>query len=173
MNPAYPLVADRAEHQCEYCRAPELVFNVNSIEFFRFVIERSCPPTPQFWGTSRQDFSSKSLKLGGFRGLPGFVTAVKDFIEFTLSLTSPSRSNTLFPPPNKAAMTTPISPSPVAPATSVKATESAALILKLKQKLPFFILAKNFGTTTSNPIPSQEKSADSPRSEEPPFTIWT
>lgn len=27
MNPFYTLVADRAAHRCEYCHAPELVFN--------------------------------------------------------------------------------------------------------------------------------------------------
>ena len=27
MNPRYARVADRAEHSCEYCRAPEAVFN--------------------------------------------------------------------------------------------------------------------------------------------------
>ncbi|MEZ5577525.1 MAG: HNH endonuclease signature motif containing protein [Candidatus Competibacteraceae bacterium] len=27
MNPAYPVVSERAEHRCEYCHAPELVFN--------------------------------------------------------------------------------------------------------------------------------------------------
>lgn len=28
MNPHYPLVASRARHACEYCRAPEIVFNL-------------------------------------------------------------------------------------------------------------------------------------------------
>lgn len=28
MNPFYTLVADRAAHRCEYCHAPELVFNL-------------------------------------------------------------------------------------------------------------------------------------------------
>ena len=28
MNPNYPLVAQRARHQCEYCHAPEVIFNV-------------------------------------------------------------------------------------------------------------------------------------------------
>ncbi|HEX8680841.1 MAG TPA: HNH endonuclease signature motif containing protein [Ardenticatenaceae bacterium] len=27
-NPNYPFVAKRAEHRCEYCRAPEVIFNV-------------------------------------------------------------------------------------------------------------------------------------------------
>jgi hypothetical protein len=28
MNPNYPFVSARARHACEYCRAPELVFNL-------------------------------------------------------------------------------------------------------------------------------------------------
>jgi len=28
MNPHYPLVAERAGHRCEYCHAPEAVFNM-------------------------------------------------------------------------------------------------------------------------------------------------
>ncbi len=28
MNSAYPHVADRANHRCEYCHAPEAMFNV-------------------------------------------------------------------------------------------------------------------------------------------------
>jgi hypothetical protein len=28
MNPHYPLVAERAAHRCEYCHAPEAIFNV-------------------------------------------------------------------------------------------------------------------------------------------------
>jgi hypothetical protein len=28
MNPLYYLVADRARHRCEYCHAPESIFNV-------------------------------------------------------------------------------------------------------------------------------------------------
>jgi hypothetical protein len=28
MNPNYPLVAERAGHRCEYCHAPEAVFNM-------------------------------------------------------------------------------------------------------------------------------------------------
>ena len=27
MNPRYPMVASRAGNRCEYCRAPEVVFN--------------------------------------------------------------------------------------------------------------------------------------------------
>ncbi len=37
MNPFYHLVADRAFHRCEYCHAPELVFN------FPFEVEHIIP----------------------------------------------------------------------------------------------------------------------------------
>jgi hypothetical protein len=37
MNPHYPSVARRAGHRCEYCRAPELVFN------FPFEVEHIIP----------------------------------------------------------------------------------------------------------------------------------
>lgn len=37
MNPLYNLVADRAIHRCEYCHAPELVFN------FPFEVEHIVP----------------------------------------------------------------------------------------------------------------------------------
>jgi hypothetical protein len=29
VNPRYPVVAERAEHRCEYCRAPEAIFNLS------------------------------------------------------------------------------------------------------------------------------------------------
>ena len=37
MNPRYPAVAQRAAHRCEYCRAPEAVFN------FPFEVEHVIP----------------------------------------------------------------------------------------------------------------------------------
>ena len=37
MNPLYPAVALRAGHRCEYCRAPEAVFN------FPFEVEHITP----------------------------------------------------------------------------------------------------------------------------------
>lgn len=37
MNPFYTLVADHAAHRCEYCHAPELVFN------FPFEVEHIVP----------------------------------------------------------------------------------------------------------------------------------
>jgi hypothetical protein len=38
MNPRYPFVAARAGHRCEYCRAPEAIFN------FPFEVEHIIPP---------------------------------------------------------------------------------------------------------------------------------
>jgi hypothetical protein len=38
MNPRYPRVAQRAGHHCEYCGAPEAVFN------FAFEVEHVVPP---------------------------------------------------------------------------------------------------------------------------------
>jgi hypothetical protein len=37
MNPLYPLVAERAGYRCEYCRAPEAIFN------FPFEVEHIIP----------------------------------------------------------------------------------------------------------------------------------
>jgi hypothetical protein len=37
MNPLYPVVARRAGHRCEYCRAPEAIFN------FPFEVEHVVP----------------------------------------------------------------------------------------------------------------------------------
>lgn len=37
MNPAYGAIAERANHRCEYCQAPELVFN------FPFEVEHVIP----------------------------------------------------------------------------------------------------------------------------------
>lgn len=38
MNPRYPAVAARAAHRCEYCRAPEVIFNMP------FEVEHIIPP---------------------------------------------------------------------------------------------------------------------------------
>ncbi len=37
MNPLYPVIAERAAHRCEYCRAPEAIFN------FPFEVEHIVP----------------------------------------------------------------------------------------------------------------------------------
>lgn len=41
MNPYYTLVAQRASHRCEYCKAPEVVFN------FPFEVEHIIPLSRQ------------------------------------------------------------------------------------------------------------------------------
>ena len=41
MNPLYAPVAARAAHRCEYCRAPEVIFN------FRFEVEHIIPLFPR------------------------------------------------------------------------------------------------------------------------------
>jgi 5-methylcytosine-specific restriction endonuclease McrA len=41
MNPRYPLVAQRAGHRCEYCHAPEVIFN------FPFEVEHIIPTSRQ------------------------------------------------------------------------------------------------------------------------------
>jgi len=41
MNPRYPRVAERAGHRCEYCHAPEVIFNL------AFEVEHIVPPSQQ------------------------------------------------------------------------------------------------------------------------------
>src|SRR5438067_1645059 len=41
MNPRYPSIAHRAGHRCEYCHAPEAIFN------FSFEVEHAIPPGQQ------------------------------------------------------------------------------------------------------------------------------
>jgi hypothetical protein len=55
MNPHYPLVAQRAEHRCEYCRAPEAIFNC------RFEVEHVVP-------TSREGTDEESNLALACRG---------------------------------------------------------------------------------------------------------
>ena len=47
MNSRYGLVAERARHRCEYCRAPEVIFN------FPFEVEHIVPP--KRGGSARDD----------------------------------------------------------------------------------------------------------------------
>jgi hypothetical protein len=47
MNPRYPVVARRAAHRCEYCHAPEVIFN------FHFEIEHIQPQAEA--GTNEED----------------------------------------------------------------------------------------------------------------------
>ncbi|HEY0079165.1 MAG TPA: HNH endonuclease signature motif containing protein [Pyrinomonadaceae bacterium] len=47
MNPRYPFVSARARHACEYCRAPEIVFNL------AFEVEHITPQS--LGGTAMED----------------------------------------------------------------------------------------------------------------------
>jgi hypothetical protein len=51
MNPHYGLVAERAAHRCEYCHAPEAIFN------FAFEVEHITPSSRQ----GADDESNKAL----------------------------------------------------------------------------------------------------------------
>jgi hypothetical protein len=65
MNPRYPLVAKRAGHHCEYCRAPEALFNLS------FEVEHVVPP--------RRGGLEPVLKLRGVlrRGILAFAKAAR------------------------------------------------------------------------------------------------
>jgi hypothetical protein len=66
MNPHYALVAQRAGHRCEYCRAPEAVFN------FPFEVEHI---TPSIHGGADQEsnwaLSCRSCNLHKSDGVDG------------------------------------------------------------------------------------------------------
>lgn len=59
MNPFYSRVADRAGHRCEYCRAPEVIFN------FPFEIEHITPLSRQ--GTSSEENLTLSCRSCNLR----------------------------------------------------------------------------------------------------------
>jgi hypothetical protein len=78
MNPHYPLVAQRAAHHCEYCRAPEAVFN------FPFEVEHVIPPArggldiESNWALSCRSCNLyKSIHVEGT--FPGATTLVRLF----------------------------------------------------------------------------------------------
>jgi hypothetical protein len=68
VNPHYPLVAERAAHRCEYCHAPEAIFN------FPFEVEHIIPPLHGGRPIVRHDLPSarRALPSGAalFRALP-------------------------------------------------------------------------------------------------------
>lgn len=51
MNPSYPLVAQRAGHCCEYCHAPEAIFN------FPFEVEHIIPTSRQGSGEGESNLA--------------------------------------------------------------------------------------------------------------------
>lgn len=59
MNPLYLQVADRAGHRCEYCHAPEVIFN------FPFEVEHITPLSRQ--GTSSEENLALSCRSCNLR----------------------------------------------------------------------------------------------------------
>ncbi len=59
MNPHYAAISDRAKHRCEYCRAPELVFN------FPFEVDHIVPLSRQ--GTNDETNLSLSCRSCNLR----------------------------------------------------------------------------------------------------------
>ncbi|MCX6368941.1 MAG: HNH endonuclease [Armatimonadetes bacterium] len=68
MNAFYPLVAARAEHRCEYCRAPEIIFN------FRFEVEHIVPQASS--GTS--DLSNLALACRACNSFKSYFWSAAD-----------------------------------------------------------------------------------------------
>ena len=52
MNPNYPFVARRAKHRCEYCHAPEIVFNVAFEVDHIIPLSQNGSDTEQNWALS-------------------------------------------------------------------------------------------------------------------------
>jgi hypothetical protein len=68
MNPHYPVVAERAGHRCEYCRAPEVIFN------FPFEVEHVTPVSQQ----GADDESNLSLACRSCNLFKAAQTAARD-----------------------------------------------------------------------------------------------
>jgi hypothetical protein len=49
MNPNYPFVAGRAAHRCEYCHAPEVIFNTSFEVDHILPLHRGGEETPSNW----------------------------------------------------------------------------------------------------------------------------
>jgi hypothetical protein len=69
VNPLYPLVAARAGHRCEYCRAPEAIFN------FPFEVEHIMPISRG--GTDEQDNLALACRACNLRKAD-FVTGLDE-----------------------------------------------------------------------------------------------
>ena len=52
MNPNYPFVAQRAGHRCEYCHAPEVIFNVTFEVDHVLPLSKNGLEQPQNWALS-------------------------------------------------------------------------------------------------------------------------
>jgi len=82
MNPLYPLVAARARHLCEYCRAPEIVFNLP------FEVEHI---TPQSRGgeTTEENLALSCRSCNLYKS--DYVSAVDDLTQQEVNLFNPRR----------------------------------------------------------------------------------
>ncbi len=80
MNPHYPFVAARARHACEYCRAPEAVFNLP------FEVEHI---TPQSHGgeTTEDNLALSCRSCNLYKS--DFVSAVDELTAQEMSLFNP------------------------------------------------------------------------------------
>ena len=56
MNPYYMAIAQRANHRCEYCKAPEVVFN------FPFEVEHIIPLSQK--GSNDRNLKNRETELG-------------------------------------------------------------------------------------------------------------
>ncbi len=82
MNPYYPAVADRAGHRCEYCHAPEAIFNL------AFEVEHIIPVALQ----GPDDESNRALACRSCnRHKSDHVTGTDESTGATVSLYHPRR----------------------------------------------------------------------------------
>ncbi|HEX8491656.1 MAG TPA: HNH endonuclease signature motif containing protein [Pyrinomonadaceae bacterium] len=82
MNPHYPLVSARARHACEYCHAPEMVFNLP------FEVEHITPQS--LGGETREDnlaLSCRSCNL--YKS--DYVSATDELTQSDVPLFNPRR----------------------------------------------------------------------------------
>jgi len=56
VNPYYRAIAQRANHRCEYCKAPEVVFN------FPFEVEHIIPLSQK--GSNDRNLKNRETELG-------------------------------------------------------------------------------------------------------------
>lgn len=77
MNPYYAVVAERANHRCEYCHAPELVFN------FPFEVEHIIPLSKQGADTELNlALACRSCNLRKGNRISGIASSSKTEVRF-------------------------------------------------------------------------------------------
>jgi HNH endonuclease len=82
MNPRYPHVARRAAHRCEYCHAPEVVFN------FPFEVDHIQPQAEA--GTSEEDNLALACRSCNIYK-SAYLTGFDEMTESTVRLFHPRR----------------------------------------------------------------------------------